>query len=665
MNLHTTRLCAFAVILPVLFCFSLHAQVNGDYIEDGYAEDDYAGEVDVDKEITFVGTVETTQQMEVVSKEEIEKAHAPDIPALLEQTLGLAVTRYGPYGNTADITIRGFDTERVAVLVDGIPVNSTRSGEFDFNTIDINSIERIEVIYGGSDTKYNVSGALGGVINIVTVKKQEPGWAFGGSVSNTSALPGRYNEQYDGIGSPKWEDLADAQNISAYGAYGAENYSFRANLFGNRAGNHFLYRDDYGYARRKEGNEVWDGGASASFLREFDLSKLILSADVYYGDKHIPSSGYTVEHAAQTDFSTRQNIMLDMPRAFHDNLSTEFSVGHNWGILNYDPGLDPSRHDEHDITLINRWGWYPAEKFTLYLGGDYRFIHLDSTNDGIHNGHRGGLYFSAEYTPVKKFLVVVSVKGVTDGESLIPVPKLGFAWKLNDSFTVKNNYFRSFKFPDFDDLYWVQSGYMGNPHLKPEDGWGADIQAEFTFKDLLNVNSSLYWEWTQDSIHWSNASGVWRPENISQGVFLGWDNRLKLTLPFSPAALERPVFSVFWQLQLSWLLGNGLGFGDNVRIPYMPMHILTTSLELPWKAGGLPGSFTVSGRFESSRYADTGNSVTLDPHFILDLIFNQKVNKNATVFGTVRNALNARYVSFADYPMPGLTFTTGLRVDIQ
>jgi vitamin B12 transporter len=644
-----------------LFCFplSLYAQTNDQYAGEQYADDSY-----VDEEITFVGAVETTQQMEVLSREEIEKAHAPDIPALLEQTLALAVTRYGPYGNMADITIRGFDTERVAVLVDGMPVNSTRSGEFDFNTIDIDSIERIEVIYGGSDTKYNVSGALGGVINIVTVKKQEPGWAFGGGVSNTSALPGRYNEQYGGVGSPKWEDLADAQNISAYGAYGAEKYSFRANVFGNRAGNHFLYQDDYGYARRKEGNELWDGGASASFLREFDLSKLVLSADVYYGDKHIPSSGYTAEYAAQTDFSTRQNVMLNMPRAFHDNLSTEFSVGHNWGILNYDPGLDPSRHDEHDITLVNRWGWYPAEKFTLYLGGDYRFIYLDSTNDGVHNGHRGGLYFSAEYTPVRKFLVVVSVKGVTDGENVIPVPKLGFAWKPHESVTLKNNYFRSFKFPDFDDLYWVQSGYMGNPNLKPEDGWGADIQAEFTLKDLLNLSSSLYWEWTRDSIHWSNASGVWRPENISQGAFLGWDNRLKLTLPFSPGPLERPLLSVFWQFQLSWLLGNGLGFGDNVRIPYMPPHIFTASLELPWKAGGLPGSFTVSGRFESSRYADTGNDITLDPHFILDLVFNQKVNKNAAIFGTVRNALNARYVSFADYPMPGLTFTTGLRIDI-
>jgi vitamin B12 transporter len=651
----------FAFFLQTLLFLSLPSLYSQDFDDDEFfpMEDD-AG-------ITVVGTAETTQQMRVVSREEIEKAHAADIPALLEQTLGIGATRYGPYGNMADVSIRGFDTERVAVLVDGIPVNSTRSGEFDFNTIDVNSIERIEVIYGGSDTKYNVSGALGGVINIVTIKKQNPGWTIGGSAANTSVLPGRYNEQYGGVGDPKWQDLADTQSLSVSGAYGAENYSFRAGLFGIRAGNHFLYKDDYGYARRKEGNEVWDGGASASFLREFqDLSKLIVSTNVYYGDKHIPASGYTAEYAEQNDFSTRQTVMLDMSQAFNDELSMEASLGHSWGLLNYDLGAEPSRHDEHDFTMINRWGWYPVRGFVVRFGGDYHFIRLDSTNDGVRSGRRGGLYLGGEYAPVTSFLIVLSVKGVTDGRSVIPVPKLGFAWKINDSFTLKNNYFRSFKFPDFDDLYWVQQGFMGNPDLKNEDGWGADVSLEFDGSDLLSFNSSLYWQWTKDSIHWSNASGSWKPENISRGAFAGWENRLNLSLPFSLGSRKKPAVSLSWQFQLSWLLADGAGFAGNIRIPYMPMHGLALSLELPWETGkSLPGSLVVSGRFESSRYADTGNIIELDPCFVLNLIIDQKVNKSAAFFGTLRNVLNAHYVSFADYPMPGITLTMGVRVEVQ
>jgi vitamin B12 transporter len=660
-----TRRFAFILFSFLLFLSSLRAQdaVNE---EDSFYDDDF---LPMEGEgITVVGTVETTQQMAVVSREEIEKTRAADIPALLEQTLGLGITRYGPYGNMADVSIRGFDTERIAVLVDGVPVNSARSGEFDFNSIDIDSIERIEVIYGGSDTKYNVSGALGGVINIVTVKEQKPGWAVEGSVSNTSALPGRYNEQYGGAGDSKWQDLADTQKVNVTGAYGGKDHSFKAALFGNRAGNHFLYRDDYGYARRKEGAEIWDIGASASFLRGLqDLSRLILSGDIYYGDKHIPASGYTAEHAEQRDFSSRQSIMFDMPRAFHDDFSAEFSLTHHWTNLDYDPGWESSRHNENSITLINRWGWHPADRIALRFGGDYRFIRLDSTNDGVHNGNRAGLYLTAEYKPVEKILLIASVKGAADDKNVIPVPKLGLSWQVTDFLTLKNNYFRSFKFPDFDDLYWVQPGYMGNPDLKPEDGWGADLSLEFNYKDWLNFDSTLYGEWTKDSIHWNNTSGTWRPENISDGVFLGLDSRLKLSFPdfpLLPAFLEKPMFSFFWQLQPSWLLSNNTTFSDKIRIPYMPMHVLGLSLEFPWKAGArkLPGSLTVSGRFESARYADTANLVELDPCFLLNITVNQELNRRLGAFIVARNILNTSYESFAGYPMPGLTLTAGVKL---
>jgi outer membrane receptor for ferrienterochelin and colicin len=112
--------------------------------------------------VTVEGTPETTQQMRVITKDEIEKRNSQDLASLLEESLDMSITRYGGYGNQTELNMRGFDTERIAVLIDGVPANSPRSGEFDINQVDLNNVERIEVIYGGSDTKYNVSGALGG-----------------------------------------------------------------------------------------------------------------------------------------------------------------------------------------------------------------------------------------------------------------------------------------------------------------------------------------------------------------------------------------------------------------------------------------------------------------------------------------------------------------------
>jgi vitamin B12 transporter len=613
--------------------------------------------------ITVLGAAETTQQMDVITKDEIERRNAPDLPTLLEETLNLGVTRYGAYGNQADINIRGFDSERVAILINGIPANSPRTGEFDMTQIDINSIERIEVIYGGSDTKYNVTGALGGVINLITLRKQPLGLRLGGSISNSSVMPGRYNKKGGEVGGPQWQDLADTQMTSLFAGYGAEKYSLSFNWFGNRAANHYLYKDYYGFSRRKENNEVWDTGLSGSYLREFDLTKLLVSVDGYYADRNFPVTGTALSKGKQRDFKTGQSLMLDMPRAFHDSLAMEASLSHSWAFLDYE-GI--SVHQDNNLTAINRWTWFPFPWMTFRAGFDYRYIHIDSTEDGVRNGHNGGLYLTAEWQPHQRFLIVPSVKGVSNGADIVPAPKLGFVWSPVDAFSIKNNYFRSFKFPDFDDLYWSQPGsyYIGNPDLRPEDGWGTDLIVEFRPAEWFGLESSAYYQWTADSIHWVKYAGAWKPQNAGVGTFVGWDARLTSDIPFKLGPFSLISLTLSYRFLQSWLLSGDFGYADNKRIPYMPRHTFGVSLDIPWNSGSrtAAGSLLVSGHYESLRYADTGNLLALDPYVLLTITLNQRLGKRLSASAVVRNALNSLYTSFAEYPMPGITATLGIRL---
>jgi vitamin B12 transporter len=540
--------------------------------------------------------------------------------------------------------------------------------------VDLNSIERIEVIYGGSDSKYNVSGALGGVINIITIKKQKPGLRIGGSVSNMSAMPGQYFERDDSIAESQWQDLLDTQNLALSAGFGAEKFSLSANLFTNRAENHFLYYDTiFEKTRRKEHNEIWDTGASASFIRNLpdDYSKLILSADFYYGDKNIPMSGYATIAGKQIDLSSRQNIMLDMPRLFRDDIASEASLSHTGQNLDYDPPAGTgSLHKQHSITAINRWSWYGG-KLTLRSGWDYRFNYLDSTENGIRNRHDGGLYLTAEYAPRKEFLVIPSVKGVFSGpdsaESAVAVPKLGFLWNPGDALTVKNNYFRSFKHPDFEDLYWSGGGGTGNPDLKPEDGWGGDLGAAWHYKSYFNVESTFFAQWTTDSIHWSSGSGgVWRPRNVGEAIFFGLDSKAGGEIPLAGGPFTKIVLSLSYQYLLSYLLSYGYNYDSDKRIPYMPMHTVGASVNMPWKTGTpKAGSLLVSGHYETLRYADTSNITEMDPYFLLTVNVNQQINKNVSAFAAARNILNTSYESFNGYPMPGVTITIGMRFNYE
>jgi vitamin B12 transporter len=631
--------------------------------------------------LTVTASPETTQQMKTIIREEIERHNAQDLAGLLQETLDLGITSYGGYGNQADINMRGFDSERIAFLIDGVPANSPLSGEFDISMVDLNSIERIEVIYGGSDSKYNVSGALGGVINIITVKKQKPGLRIGGSFSNMSALPGQYVERDNSIANPQWQDLFDTQNAVLSAGFGAEKFSLSANFFANRAGNHFLYRDTiFDKIRRKESNEVWDTGASASFIRDLpdDYSKLIFSADIYYGDKNIPASGYAAISGKQTDVSSRQNIMLDMPRVFRDDLATEASLGHTGQSLDYDPPAGKgSLHNQHSITAINRWSWYGTEKFTLRSGWDYRFNHLDSTENGLRSRNDGGVYLAAEYAPHQKFLVIPSIKAVFSGpdsaEPVVAVPKLGFLWNATDAFTVKNNYFRSFKHPDFEDLYWSGGGGTGNPDLKPEDGWGGDLGAAWHYKNYFSIESTLFVQWTTDSIHWSaGPGGVWKPQNVGEAIFFGMNSKAGGEVPVPKGPFKKIGLSLSYQYILSYLLSYGYNYDSDKRIPYMPMHTIGASVNIPWKTAaskagsqGNEGFLIISGHYETLRYADTSNITKLEPHFLLNINVNQQINKNISAFAAARNILNTSYESFNGYPMPGITLTLGMRLNYE
>jgi vitamin B12 transporter len=654
----------FPALVLLFFSLCFPNGVNGQDVEED-------GELYFYEEegITVTGTMQTTQQMAVIEKEEIERRNAPDIASLLQETLGLNITRYGTYGNTTLLNLRGLDSKRVAFLINGVPVNSSLDGRFDIEQVDLNSIERIEVIYGGSDSKYNVSGAMGGVINIVTVKKQKPGLRLGASVSNTGVLPGEYRGRSGQTQGPNWEDLADTQNIDISSAYGGDGFSITANVFANRAQNHFLFIDRYNYSRRKDNNEVWDAGGSVSVTGELpDFSKLIASSMFYWGDKNIPASGFSGNVGRQHDIFSRNNVMLDMPRAFRDDLAMEASLG--WYFIRKDytsPADVFSRHDQQNITAINRWNWYTSEQLALKSGVDYRFIYLNSTDIGKQNRHDGGIYLTAEYKPVRQFMITPSVKAVfaNKGDTqFTAVPKLGFLWNVTDSLTLRNNYFRSFKFPDFEELYWSDGGAsgVGNPDLKPEDGWGGDIGLSLSSKDLFNFESTFFTQWLKDSIHWyPGAGGVWRPENVGEAMFFGLDNKLRFEIPVSLGQVKKIISSVSYQYLLSYLLSFGYGFADNKRIPYSPMHTIGVSLEVPWESG----SVIISGHYESLRYDDRANLTQLKPVFLLNAMINQKIGKNLAIFGVLRNILNESYQSFSDYPMPGITLTIGLRANLE
>ena len=107
----------------------------------------------------------------VLDRAAIEQAQAPDLIDLLARQAGVDVARTGGPGSVSTLFLRGGNSNHVLVLVDGVRVNSVQQGLYDFSSLPIDRIERIEIVRGPRAALWG-SDAIGGVIQIFT---RDPG----------------------------------------------------------------------------------------------------------------------------------------------------------------------------------------------------------------------------------------------------------------------------------------------------------------------------------------------------------------------------------------------------------------------------------------------------------------------------------------------------------
>jgi len=112
----------------------------------------------------------TSNAATLVNASQIDRLFKPNLPALLADLPGVFTNLPGSRGGVGELILRGGEPNFTAVLVDGIQVNdptNTRGGSFDFSTLDMTEVERIELLRGPLSSIYG-SDALSGIVNIVT-----------------------------------------------------------------------------------------------------------------------------------------------------------------------------------------------------------------------------------------------------------------------------------------------------------------------------------------------------------------------------------------------------------------------------------------------------------------------------------------------------------------
>ena len=109
----------------------------------------------------------------VIYRQDIEDSGARDVAELLRQVTGVHVSDAIGDGSSANIDMRGFGStaqSNVAVMINGRKINpATDTATLYLNTVDLDTVERIEIIEGSAGTLYG-NQAVGGLINVITAR---------------------------------------------------------------------------------------------------------------------------------------------------------------------------------------------------------------------------------------------------------------------------------------------------------------------------------------------------------------------------------------------------------------------------------------------------------------------------------------------------------------
>jgi vitamin B12 transporter len=138
----------------------------------GTAAESHDADTPFTDEIVVTGAIEPGERraapaaIDRIDRLEIERRQAREVAQVLEVGAGLTVARSGSAGHTTSLFARGTNSNHTLVLWNGLPLNDSFDGRFDFAVLPTDGVDRVEVARGAYSALYG--SALGAVVQIVT-----------------------------------------------------------------------------------------------------------------------------------------------------------------------------------------------------------------------------------------------------------------------------------------------------------------------------------------------------------------------------------------------------------------------------------------------------------------------------------------------------------------
>ncbi|MFH1006108.1 MAG: TonB-dependent receptor [Candidatus Latescibacterota bacterium] len=610
----------------------------------------------------------------VLTSEDLERTAAKEPDDMLRLTPGIDVDRpMGRVFTAPTVSMRGMGGRsaagRTLVLLDGVPLNDSYSGDVNWNSLSIVDIERMEIVRGAGSALYG-SNAMGGVINVITkgwTQKARTAAKLSYASMNTPtvelhhsawlgdfgyALTGTYlkTDGYMVTPEEKRKDYDRERTMDSMSLGGKLTWSFAPNASLTLNATH--YEED-----ANAGREYYHGSTTADRLNltcEGAARRMTWQGTLF---ANLAESEWTYDTGTLKDkidyvnTHPKQQLGLSGRSTFELGLSNKLTVGldYKWGkIESKDEYKQTDRRVEaagtqQTLGLSAENEFSPNDQLVLTVGARYDRVR---TYDG------SSLDTDLDAAPR-------TYEDQTHGHFS---PRIGAAYHPEEATTIRASVGRAFQAPSLYSLYrtwkYYATTYQSNPELDPEWLTSFEVGADRTFGDRLLARVTFYRNYASDFIY---------------SILIDADNKIKQTENVGKVTMQgveaelnvRPIRRVSLSVAYTYNESVIKEFEEDPELEdkvltYAPKHKVSFGVGYDH-----PELFTADliGRYVGERFGDDKNSEKkMGRYFVMDLKLSRHITDYLAVSLGVANLTDKNYEEKSGYVAPGRTITGEITV---
>ncbi|MBF0595029.1 MAG: TonB-dependent receptor [Candidatus Omnitrophica bacterium] len=456
---------------------------------------------------------EVSQAMTVITREDIARSGARNVPDLFYMVPGMQVKRLN--GHMYAVAVRGpayNTTNNLLVLIDGTVVfNAGFNGTVWNNLpISLNEIERIEIIRGPGGVLYS-SNAVNGVINIITRSAFESG----NYVATKAGAP--YIQDYAlGVGA---QNAGKDMGLRSFGQYKSDSGYSRKYKDPNPADTNGVTYND----------EVRDSVAGMRYDQKFNA------------DAHLTvTSALDTSHAYDRGFASDRhykdlNGMEMAAVTFQQKVSDLYDYSLHTDVVHH--RLSEITNNDSDVTtesvaMQHNLTYVFLGKHVTSFGAEVRdsqpdikdagtsgSVYLGTMNSGIKDLRIGSIFLQDEYRPWDKLVLTAGTRvernSYTPKQNPLVSPRASAVYLLTDTQSVRAVVQKAYRTPSISERYLnyvpnYASGayrYVGNLNLEPENVLTYEAGYHGLFlENKLELEATEYLSHVKDLILFSDST---------------------------------------------------------------------------------------------------------------------------------------------------------------